>query len=148
MATIAHTVEINALPERVWDMLTALRYGHLWLADVAGVRNISTVCVQAGTTFEMARGGAQGVVWTVSEWQPPHQLRFSTADGDAHYSFMLEPTPTGTLLTMEYHKTAHGLGRLLPAGGQRRLVRSSLARLNELIAFNRDIALIHGVGDE
>jgi len=148
MATIAHSVEINASPERVWEMLTALRYLHLWLGDVAAVQKISMPNVQADTTFDLVQAGSTRTSWTVSAWQPPQQLRFSTAEGDTQYSFMLEPTAHGTQLTMEYQKTARGLGRLLPAAGQRRLVQSSLARIKELITFNRDIALIHGVGDE
>ncbi len=148
MATIAYTVEINASPERVWDMLTALRYGHLWLAGVTAVQKISTPDVRLNTTFDIVQAGSTRTAWIVSAWEPPQQLRFSAAEADAHYSFTLEPTQTGTQLTMEYQKTARGLGRLLPAAGQRRFVQSSLARLKELISFNRDIALIHGVGDE
>jgi uncharacterized protein YndB with AHSA1/START domain len=148
MATTAHTIEINASPERVWEMLTTLRYGHLWLAGVTAVQKMSTPDVGPDTTFDMVQAGSTRTAWTVSTWEPPQQLRFSTAEDDAHYSFSLEPTPHGTQVTMEYQKTGRGLGRLLPATGQRRMVQGSLARLKELITFNRDIALIHGVGDE
>jgi uncharacterized protein YndB with AHSA1/START domain len=148
MPTAADTYTIDAAPERVWDMLTALRYAHLWLADVTGVREISTADVGEGTTFDLLRALSAKTTWVVNTWQPVQHVGFSTLDGDTHYRFTLEPTDTGTQLTMEYQKTARGLGRLLPAAAQRRLVQSSLARLKELIVFNRDIALIHGVGDE
>lgn len=147
MPTIAEHVDIHASPERVWDMLAALRYLHLWLADVAGMQAINTAPVGNGTTFELMRGGTRAA-WTVSMWQPPHLLRFSTVNNDAHYEWTLEPTQTGTQLTMRYERTARSFSRLLPGGSQRRAVHTSLARLNELITFNRDIALIHGVGDE
>ena len=148
MPTIADTITINAAPERVWDMLTALRYGHLWLADVARVQAISTPEITLDTTFDLVRAGSAKTTWVVSIWQSVQHVGFSTVDGDAHYRFTLEPTDTGTKLMMEYQKTSRGLGRLLPAATQRRLVNTSLARLRDLIAFNRDIALIHGVGDE
>lgn len=148
MPTIADKIEINVPPQRVWELLTALRYAHLWLADATRIQAISTADVGAGTTFEMVRGGSTPAAWIVSAWQPPQQLCFSTTDGDTQYSFTLEPTQTGTLLTMEYQRTGRGLSRLLPVAGQRRLVQRSLARLRDLITFNRDIALIHGVGDE
>jgi len=148
MPTIADTISINAAPERVWDMLTTLRYGHLWLADVASVQAISTSSIALGTTFDLVRAGSARTTWVVSTWQPVQHIGFSTLDGDAHYRFTLEPTDTGTLLTMASQRSPRGLARLLPAATQRRLVQASLARLKELIVFNRDIAPIHGVGDE
>lgn len=148
MPIVADTITIDAAPERVWDMLTALRYGHLWLADVVRVPKISTPSIALDTTFDLVRAPSAKTTWVVSTWQPVQHVGFSTVDGDAHYRFTLEPTNMGTQLTMEYQKTPRGLGRLLPAAAQRRLVQTSLARLRELIVFNRDIALIHGVGDE
>lgn len=148
MPTLADTTSIDAAPDRVWDMLTAIRYLHLWLADVARVQAISTPEPALDTTFDLVRAGSAKTTWVVSTWQPVQHVGFSTVNGDAHYRFTLEPTDTGTLLTMASERSPRGLARLLPAATQRRLVNTSLARLKELIVFNRDIALLHGVGDE
>lgn len=148
MPTITDAITINAAPDRVWDMLTALRYLHLWLAGVARVQALSTPPTALDTQFDLVRVGSAQTTWVVSAWQPVQHVGFSTVEGDAHYRFTLEPTGTGTLLTMETQRSLRGLARLLPAATQRRLVTTSLARLKELIVLNRDIALIHGVGDE
>ena len=148
MPTIADTISINAAPERVWDLLTALHYAHLWLADVVRVQAISTSPIALDTRFDLVRAGSAKTTWVVSTWQLVQHVGFSAVDGAAHYHFTLEPTDTGTLLTMDLQRSRRGLARLLPAATQRRQVQSSLARLKELIVFNRDIALIHGVGDE
>jgi uncharacterized protein YndB with AHSA1/START domain len=149
MPEVIQTIDIHASPERVWDMVTALRYLPLWLEGIASVSAISTPESAAGATFELTRKGssARGS-WIVAEWNPGQFVRLTEYRHDLHYIFELAPIAGGAQLTLTYRWPQRGLAKLLPPTAQRRLVQRSLTKLKELMDFNRDIALLHGIGDE
>jgi hypothetical protein len=150
MPSVRNSTAINAAPQRVWDMVTALRYLPLWLANVAAVSAISMPEAAAGTKFELTRpNSALPEAWIVAEWQPLQLLRLTACHHDLHWIAALEPVAQGMQVALEYRWPQRGLAaRILPPTAQRRLVERSLSQLKELIDFNRDIALLHGIGDE
>ena len=151
MTEVSHTIDINvATPKRILEMITELRYLQLWLADVTAIERVSSLEAGVGTTFVVTRSSvAAPETWTVTEWQPHHHLCLSNQDHHTLWIFDLEPIEHGTCLTLAYQWRQGSLAaRLLPLARQHRLVRNSLVRLKELIDFNRDIALLYGIGDE
>ncbi|HEX6290458.1 MAG TPA: SRPBCC family protein [Herpetosiphonaceae bacterium] len=152
MPVAQHDITLHAPPDRVWAFIIALRYLPLWLSDVAAVQAISTSQTQAGTTFEIVRAGGRGMVehWIVLDWEPPRSLRLTEYHADLHLRLRLEPTAGGTCLAaqLEWRQPRGLLQRLLPPTAQRRTLERSLHRLAELIDLNRDIRLLHGMGEE
>lgn len=150
MREVHDSIDIRvAMPVRTWEMITALRYLHLWFADVEAVASISTHDVQQGTTFVVTSANAKNHRWIVAECQPPQRLCFHEKDRDAHWIFDLESSEQGTFVSLTHQWSPSGLAaRLMPSTFVHRIVRESLYRLKELIDFNRDIALLHGIGDE
>ncbi len=127
-------------------MITALRYLQLWLADISSVHVISTSDSHIGTTFDVIRSGSVET-WQIVKWQPLQHLQFSAQQH--HWIMLLKPIDQQTRLTLINQWPQHALtALLLRSVHQRRLIRRSLDRLKELIVFNRDIALVHGIGDE
>ncbi len=151
MLTVKQEVFLNALPGRVWQFITALRYLPQWLDGVASVQAISDPWTSAGTTFSaLRRGGRQDESWLVAEWEAPHRLRLLEYRRKREFIFLLSLDRDGTRLSMQYNWPSERglLGRLLPATAQRQMVTRSLARLQEIIKLNQDLKLLHGMGDE
>jgi hypothetical protein len=132
--------------------MTTLRYLPLWLVDTEAVRAISTPQTQAGTTFEVIRARSRGHVehWIVMDWEPPRSLRLTEYHEDIHLRLRLEPDAAGTRLhaALEWPSPRGLFARFFPPTAQRHLLARSLQRLGELIDLNRDIRLLHGMGDE
>ena len=151
MLTVKQEVFLNALPGRVWEFITALRYLPQWLDGVASVQAISDPRTNAGTTFSaLRRGGRQDESWLVAEWEAPHRLRFLEYRRNREFIFLLTLERDGTRLSMQYNWPSERglLDRVLPATAQRQMVGRSLARLQEIIKLNQDLKLLHGIGDE
>ena len=150
MREVRHSVDIRvATPARIWEMITALRYLHLWFADVEEVTSVNSLDIQIGTTFSVTCARAKDHTWTIAEWQPLQCLCFGEQDRATRWIFDLEPTEQGTRVALAHQWARRGFAaRVFPSTSQHRLVSESLIRLKELIDFNRDIALLHGIGDE
>jgi hypothetical protein len=141
---------ISAAPDRVWAFVTALRYLPLWLEDVAAVQSISTAQTQAGTTFELVRSRGRAEPWIVLDWEPPCSCRLTAYHEDLHLRLHCAPSAAGTQLSAQWDwPPPRGLfQRLRSTAPQRQMLERSLLRLTTLFDLNRDIRLLHGMGDE
>ena len=150
MPVVQVDVSIGAAPDRVWAFVTALRYLPLWLEDVAAVQTISTAQTQAGTTFELARSRGRVEPWIVLDWEPPRSCRLTEYHQDLHLRLRCAPTTAGTQLSAAWEWPAPRglLQRLRSTAPQRQMLQRSLQRLTALFDLNRDIRLLHGMGDE
>lgn len=151
MPSVQQTVDLNAPPERVWAFITALRYLPLWLAGVTEVRVIFLPETQPGTRFEVVRAGQRDVEqWLVMDWEPSRHLRLTEYRRDEQLRFWLTPGNLGTELRGEaaWPGTRGLLDRFLPQPQRKHMLARSLGQLQQLIRFNRDIRLLHGMGDE
>jgi uncharacterized protein YndB with AHSA1/START domain len=150
MSVVELDITIHASPDRVWAFVTALRYLPLWLEDVAAVQAISTAQTQAGTTFEMVRTRGQVESWIVLDWEPPRACRLTEYHQDTHLRLRCAPVKAGTQLSAHWEwRASRGLiQRLRSNAPQRQMLERSVGRLAALFDLNRDIRLLHGVGDE
>lgn len=154
MAQMEHEIVLNAPPERVWAFITALRYLPLWLADVRAVEPLpggfNPPETRPGSTFALERAGRrERESWIVADWEPPRRLRLTEYRRDLQLVFQLSASAEGTLLRAALGEPDRRgwLGRIWPDRRREQMERS-LAQLRELIALNRDLRLLHGVGDE
>jgi hypothetical protein len=141
---------ISAAPDRVWAFVMTLRYLPLWLEDVAAVQAISTAQTQAGTTFELVRRRGGVEPWIVLDWEPPRSCRLTEYHADLHLRLHCTPAAGGTQLSAQWEWPApRGLfQRLRSTAPQQQMLQRSLQRLTALFDLNRDIRLLHGMGDE
>ncbi len=151
MPTIQQEIILNALPGRVWEFVTALRYLPQWLDGIASVQAISDRQASVGTTFTaLRRGRRDDESWLVADLEAPHRLRLLEYRRNRELIFQLEPVREGTRFFLQYTWPAERglLGRFLPPRTQQQMVAGSLTKLQELIKLNQDIKLTRGMGDE
>ncbi len=155
MPTSEATALLPASAQRVWDFVTAVRYWPEWLNGVSAIHAVSTASTRAGTTFEVERAGRhQRDAWIVADWEPPKRVRFTDYHADIQLSFVLAPTEGASELRVEveWRRPRGPLGSLLaakvPGGRWASGIPASLARLEHIFVFNRDVKLLHGIGDE
>ncbi len=142
---------LDAAPQRVWDFVVTLRWLPSWLGDIRSVQAISDEQASVGTTFTALHHRRHyDESWIVADLSPLHRIRLLAYNRRPEYTFLLDPHAAGTHFTMIYSWPSDRglLDRLLPPTSQRRMVDDSLARLREIFALNRDIKLLHGMGDE
>ncbi len=151
MPEVRQEVLLNALPGRVWEFITTIRYLPRWMDGIASVQAISDPRTTAGTTFTAVRRLQHGdEAWLVAEWEPPHRLRLIELRLKREMLLLLEERGSDTRLQMIYTwPGSRGLlDRLLPPTAQRQMVARSLQNLKELVALNQDLKLLYGMGDE
>ena len=151
MLSVQEAAVLNAAPERVWAFIVTLRYLPLWLGDIKSVQAIADAQASVGTTFTaLHHRRHHDESWIVADLSPFHRVRLLAYNHRPEYTFLLDPQAAGTHFTMVYSWPGERgvLDRLLPPTRQRRMVADSLARLEELFRLNRDIKLLHGMGDE
>ncbi len=109
VATLEESVEIATAPERVWALVTDLPRMASWSPQV--VRTLVRTPVRAGTrAVNLNRRGF--LIWPttskVVRFEPHRAFAFRVVENGAVWSFSLEPTASGTLLTQR-RETPDGL---------------------------------------
>jgi hypothetical protein len=144
--------QLNALPQRVWDFVTAIGFWPRWMEGVVAVEPADAAPIGLNTRFTIRRAsqraGREG--WLVRTWQPARRVDFVSYTHHIDLRFTLDPHADHTTLraAISYPNTRGPLGRLLPDMRRAAELGRSLHTLQQMIAFNRDIWLLHGVGDE
>lgn len=147
MSAARREVLLDAAIERVWAFVTTPRVLPQWFNGVERVQAVTTAETASGTRFELTRHG-QTETWIVADWEPPRRVRYTEYRRNIQLWLELAADGPRTRLRASWEAPGSGLlGRLSSARSGAMLERS-LARLHELIKFNRDIRLLHGTGDE
>jgi hypothetical protein len=150
-----YEIMLPALPERVWNWVTAVKFWPLWINGVAHVQAISTAEPQLGTTFEVQRVGQHKTEqWIIAEWEVGRSVRFTEYHQNIQLGFNAAPNGAGAQLQLqvEWPNSSGMLGflaaKMTPGGRWARSLASSSSSLIDLFVFNRDIKLLYGMGEE
>lgn len=150
MSVVQQEIRLNAAADRVWSFVVAPRCFPAWIDDIQMVQNFSASEIAPGTRFEIVRKrGRDPEAWIVAEWEPGQRVRYTAFYLDHQMIFDVRPDGSGSALTMRLEQAESGLfARFVTIPARQAIVARSLANLNNTIIFNRDIMLLHGMGDE
>ena len=113
MAAVAMAADVPMSPQEMWDHVSDLSNLGDWLVMHEGWRSKVPDELSEGTQVigvARARGFRNRVTWTVTNWQPPHQVALSgSGKGGAKYAVTLTVKPT---------KQGSALGLRLELGGR------------------------------
>ena len=107
MGVVRHSYHIDAPPERVWEVATAVDRIPEWNSSVVEVRDASARRAELGTTYRtLLRVVGQGAEarWQVTRAEPPHllQVRGTSPTGvRATATNRFDAAGKGTLATVE-----------------------------------------------
>jgi hypothetical protein len=113
MAAVDMAADLPISPEEMWDHVSDLSNLGDWLVLHEGWRSEVPDELSEGTQVigvARAKGFRNRVTWTVTKWQPPHQVALSgSGKGGAKYAVTLTVKPT---------KRGSALGLRLELGGR------------------------------
>lgn len=128
----SRSIDVEAPPETVWSVLTAIADWPQWNPDVKSMSFDGPL--EPGSTFRWKAGPAT-IVSTLEEVDPPRRVRWRgrTLSIDALHEYRFEPRDGGT--RVETEETFSGLlARLMRASLQKTLDRSLEQGLEHLKA--------------
>ena len=97
MAAVDMTAELPMSPQQMWDHVSDLSNLGDWLVMHEGLRSELPHELSEGTQVvgvARARGFRNPVTWTVTKWEPPHQVALSESGKGAKYAVTLTVRPT------------------------------------------------------
>lgn len=113
MAAVDMTAEVPMSPQQMWDRVSDLSDLGEWLVMHEGWRSELPEELSQGAQVvgvARAKGFRNRVTWTVTTWDPPHQVALSGAGkGGAKYA---------VTLTVQATNTGSALGLRLELGGR------------------------------
>jgi hypothetical protein len=113
MAAVDMAADVPMSPQDMWDRVSDLSNLGDWLVLHEGWRSELPDQLSEGTQVigvARAKGFRNRVTWTVTKWQPPHQVALSgSGKGGAKYAVTLTVKPT---------KQGSALGLRLDLGGR------------------------------
>ena len=102
--------QVNATPERVFDVATALDAAMHWMNDIVSITKTTDGPFAVGTEWDETRkqmGKAATEHFEVTELEPPRKISLyvdgakgSTKKGEYRFTYLIEPHTAGTKLTM------------------------------------------------
>jgi hypothetical protein len=104
MAAVDMAADVPISPQQMWDHVSALSNLGDWLVLHEGWRSELPDELSEGTQVvgvARAKGLRNRVTWTVTSWEPPHQVALSgSGKGGAKYAVTLtvQPTQQGSAL--------------------------------------------------
>jgi uncharacterized protein YndB with AHSA1/START domain len=146
MTVVSTAIEIEAPPERVWEVVLDPRRLGDWVTIHRKLGDDTPARLRRGSTFEQTlnlRGAHLHVEWTVAELEPPLRAAWhgrGPAHSHASIVYELAPTPGGGTrftYTNEFKPPGGPLGavagRMLVGGLSHREAQRSLERLKALL---------------
>jgi Polyketide cyclase / dehydrase and lipid transport len=113
MAAVDMAADVPMSPQEMWDQVSDLSNLSDWLVLHEGWRSEVPSELSEGTQVvgvARAKGFRNRVTWTVTNWQPPHQVALAgSGKGGAKYAVTLTVKPT---------KQGSALGLRLELGGR------------------------------
>ncbi len=77
-AAVERAIEIDAPAARVWQVITELERWPLWAAQMRKLSREGDVPLGLGSSVRVNPKGMPGGVWTVTEYDPPRSLTWTT----------------------------------------------------------------------
>ena len=130
------SITIDAPPESVWQVLSAVVAWPEWLPTVARVEALDADGLAVGRRFKVLQPRLKPAVWTVSRIEPGRRFEWQAASPGMlmvadHRLQGLAAARTSVLLRFEFRGIAGGLLGLLFASTTRRYVDQEAAALKK-----------------
>ena len=143
MSTYQTSITIDAAPECVWMVLSAVVEWPGWLPTVVSVEALDADLLEVGNRFKVLQPRLRPTIWTVSRIEPGRRFEWQAASPGMvmvadHQLQALAPASTSVLLRFEFRGIAGRLLGLLFASTTRRYVEQEAAALKN--AVERDWA--------
>lgn len=120
MAAVELTADVPMSPQDMWDHVSDLSDLGDWLTMHEGWRSELPDEIAEGTQVigvARAKGMRNRVTWTVTKWDPPHEVAMSGAGkGGAKYGVTLTVRPTGAGATLGLRLELGGRALFGPVG--------------------------------
>lgn len=120
MAAVDLTADVPMTPQDMWDRVSALSDLGDWLTMHEGWRSELPDEIAEGTEIvgvARAKGFRNRVTWTVTTWDPPHEVALSgSGKGGAKYAVTLTVRPTGEGSTLGLRLELGGRALFGPVG--------------------------------
>lgn len=120
MAAVDLTADVPMTPQDMWDHVSDLSDLGDWLTMHEGWRSELPEEIAEGTEIvgvARAKGFRNRVTWTVTTWDPPHEVALSgSGKGGAKYAVTLTVRPTGEGSTLGLRLELGGRALFGPVG--------------------------------
>ena len=120
------TMQVAALPEAVWDLLTDLEGWPRWTASMERIDRLEPGPLQVGSRAMVQQPAGRPMEWTVTVLEPGRNFTWQASSGGMTFTGGHELTPTElgveALLTFELSGPLARLGALLAGRRIRRYV--------------------------
>jgi uncharacterized membrane protein len=96
------SIDIDAPPERVWEVMSGIERWPEWTPSVLSVRKLTDGPLALGTQARVHARGTPESTWTVTEAVPPRSFTWGTKVRGAATSagHVIEPSSTGVRVTL------------------------------------------------
>lgn len=97
-----HSIDINATPDRVWEVMSNIDRWPDWTPSVLSVKKLTSGPLAPGTEARVHARGAPESLWTVSEAVPARSFTWGTKVRGAATTagHVIEPMPSGSRVTL------------------------------------------------
>lgn len=104
------TFEINATPDRVWEVLMEIERWPEWTASMQSATKLDAGDLRVGTRVEVRQPKVPPITWTVSELVAGRSFAWVADARGIHSvaSHEVESTATGSRVTLSVHQTGFG----------------------------------------
>jgi hypothetical protein len=138
MPTYQTSITIDAAPESVWKVLSAVMAWPGWLPTVVSVEALDADRIEVGRRFKVLQPRLRPTTWTVSTIEPGRRFEWQSASPGMlmvadHQLQALAPGRTSVLLRFEFRGIAGRVLGLLFASTTRRYVDQEAAALKKAV---------------
>ena len=128
-----HTVQIEADPDRVWEVLMDVKFWPEWTASMTWLAPVETDPLALGSEVQVKQPRLKATVWTITAFEAGRSFtwRNSGAGVTTDADHELVPTPDGTSVTLRVRQSGwlSGLSGLVGGAAIRKYVGMEAAGL-------------------
>ena len=101
------TIDINAPPERVWDVMTDVERWPEWTASIKQVNKLTDGPLAVGSKARIAQPKVPPVVWTVTSIEPGRFFEWENSSPamKSVAEHLVEPAGEGTRVTLSIEQS-------------------------------------------
>ena len=102
MRTFETTIEIAALPSRVWAVISDIERWHEWTASITSVQRLDDGPIRIGSKARVKQPKLAGSVFEVTTWNPERGFDWVTKSPGIQGlgRHVIEPTARGSRVTL------------------------------------------------